>query len=388
MTLNAGVRFDRYSSWLPEQGNPGTGPFAASQHLSRDPRLPGLQRLVAAPLADLRPDRQRPRRAQGELRPLCGVGLGRHRRQRSGGCVGQSGGDAAPRPTAGTARIPYIAERGRSAVGHRRRRAASAARSEPRRPRAWTNSPAASISAVTRDLTVRINVVRKLDWGGNKELDLAQPFEAFTDRVTGVDPGRDNIAGTADDGVVRCGRCRARYPTFGQISSFTTNTAPTAKARIRYWAFETTASKRYANGWSLLGVVFVGSPRRQKHRCRATRTRAYGASTTGCGQAAADLPGRPLERHLRAAVGDAGGVDVHRAAGRVLPASCRSASALNTLVNVVVEGQAGRYDWVKLMDCRLSKTVRFGKTLVRRHVRRVQPDQLERRAAARDDQRS
>src|SRR4030095_13106153 len=27
-TLNAGVRFDRYASWLPEQGNPGSGPFA------------------------------------------------------------------------------------------------------------------------------------------------------------------------------------------------------------------------------------------------------------------------------------------------------------------------------------------------------------------------
>ena len=28
LTLNVGVRFDRYSSFLPEQGNPGTGPFA------------------------------------------------------------------------------------------------------------------------------------------------------------------------------------------------------------------------------------------------------------------------------------------------------------------------------------------------------------------------
>ena len=27
-TLNVGVRYDRYSSFLPEQGNPGTGPFA------------------------------------------------------------------------------------------------------------------------------------------------------------------------------------------------------------------------------------------------------------------------------------------------------------------------------------------------------------------------
>ena len=30
LTLNAGIRFDRYSSWLPEQGNPGTGPFAVA----------------------------------------------------------------------------------------------------------------------------------------------------------------------------------------------------------------------------------------------------------------------------------------------------------------------------------------------------------------------
>jgi hypothetical protein len=28
LTLNAGLRFDHYSSWLPEQGNPGTGPYA------------------------------------------------------------------------------------------------------------------------------------------------------------------------------------------------------------------------------------------------------------------------------------------------------------------------------------------------------------------------
>ena len=30
MTLNVGVRYDRYSSFLPEQGNPGTGPFATT----------------------------------------------------------------------------------------------------------------------------------------------------------------------------------------------------------------------------------------------------------------------------------------------------------------------------------------------------------------------
>ena len=31
LTVNAGVRWDHYSSWLPEQGNPGTGPFATAR---------------------------------------------------------------------------------------------------------------------------------------------------------------------------------------------------------------------------------------------------------------------------------------------------------------------------------------------------------------------
>ena len=35
--------------------------------------------------------------------------------------------------------------------------------------------------------------------------------------------------------------------------------------------------------------------------------------------------------------------------------------ALNTLVNVTVEGQAGRYDWVKLADLRFSKSVAIRK---------------------------
>ena len=31
LTVNAGLRFDHYSSWLPEQGNPGTGPYATAR---------------------------------------------------------------------------------------------------------------------------------------------------------------------------------------------------------------------------------------------------------------------------------------------------------------------------------------------------------------------
>ena len=36
-------------------------------------------------------------------------------------------------------------------------------------------------------------------------------------------------------------------------------------------------------------------------------------------------------------------------------------NALNSTVNVEVENQAGRYEWVKLLDLRFSKTFAFGK---------------------------
>ena len=77
-----------------------------------------------------------------------------------------------------------------------------------------------------RDLTLRLNVVRKHDWGGNMELDLAMPFETFTDLRSVVDPGRDKIAGTADDGVLEVWSVPRTYPTFGQVNRFFTNTAP------------------------------------------------------------------------------------------------------------------------------------------------------------------
>ena len=121
LTLNAGMRFDRYSSWLPAQGNPGTGPYSVREHLSGEPRLPRLQRLVAAPLADLRPDRQWPHRDQGELRPLRRVGLWRDRGERTGGRERQPRGHAdqhlsLERHRFRTRRIPPICSRSPAAV--------------------------------------------------------------------------------------------------------------------------------------------------------------------------------------------------------------------------------------------------------------------------------
>ena len=75
------------------------------------------------------------------------------------------------------------------------------------------------------DTSIRINVVRKRDYRGNKVLNLAQPYEAFTDVVNGIDPGRDNVAGTADDRVIQVYSVPRTYPGFGQIRELTVNAA-------------------------------------------------------------------------------------------------------------------------------------------------------------------
>ena len=46
--------------------------------------------------------------------------------------------------------------------------------------------------------------------------------------------------------------------------------------------------------------------------------------------------------------------------GEYFPRIVQAPNALNTLVEVVAEGQAGRYDWVKLLDLRFSKTFSWG----------------------------
>ena len=95
------------------------------------------------------------------------------------------------------------------------------------------------------------------------------------------------------------------------------------------------------------------NPNEQRYRAQSNRALSL--------PDAADLPGRPLQRHLRAAVAVPGRGHVHRPAGEYFPRIVQVRNALNTLVNVPWEGQAGRYEWVKLADLRFSKLFRFGK---------------------------
>jgi hypothetical protein len=364
ITLNAGLRFDRYSSWLPEQGNPGTGPWAIPNiypetrgfpvYNAWSPRLSFIYDLT------------------GNGRVALKASYGRYAAAGSGpnASSGPTAADVNPAATTTSTyrwngQIPYVPNPAdlQSVTGGRGTR------------RLDSNLEAAGMDEYTggvdlglsRNLTLRLNVVRKLDWGGSKELDLAQPFEAYTDVRTSIDPGPDNLAGTSDDGSVQVWSVPRTYPTFGQVIRLTTNTAP-GEGEDKYWAFESTASKRYANGWSLLASYSIDRRDVRNINPRNPNEAAYRAQSNN-GSLTNDF--NPELPQIFQGIRLSGTYELPwrmllastftGQQGEYFPRIVQAPNALNQLVEVVVDGQAGRYDWVKLMDLRFSKTFSWGK---------------------------
>lgn len=349
LTVNVGLRFDRYSSWLPEQGNPGTGPFATAFLYPENRDFPVYNNLSprVSVIYDL----------TGEGRIAVKASYGRYAAAGSGPSAGVGPAANTVNPAANVIRqysnwdgsIPYVpVERNLASVtgGSRDRRI------DPNIKGEYMDEFTGGVDfGLSRDFTIRLNAVRKHDYRGAYELNLALPFEAYTDHRTAVDPGRDNIVGTADDGVIDVWSVPRSWPGFGQVRGFFTNTGP--EADDRYNAFEATASKSYSNGWSLLAsysidrrIVRNPAPRdpneaRYNHEDPQTH---QGVRLSGT----YDLPWGLL------VAGTFTGQE-----GAYYNRVVQVRNALNQLVNLTVEGQAGRYDWVKLADMRFSKTFRF-----------------------------
>ena len=84
VTMNLGVRWDRYKGWMPEQSQPAftNGPVSVRRADVRRARLLHLEQPRPAHRRDLRPGRRRQDGGQGELRTvLAQPGSGRQRRR-------------------------------------------------------------------------------------------------------------------------------------------------------------------------------------------------------------------------------------------------------------------------------------------------------------------
>ena len=263
LTVTLGLRWDRYTSWLPEQGNPGVGPFATkSLFPARGPEeFPIYNSWVprVALVYDIT--------GEGRLALKASYGQYAGSDSNEGILPGVSAGSLNPaRTTRWTYRwdgtIPFVPDTGPDGVfGNNddpQLLAVSGSAVEQTRFLAdglkapWTEEFTAGIDVgISRDYSFRFNTVRKVDYRNQKTISPNLPFEAYTEVRSGVDPGPDNVTGTSDDGTVNAWTVPRSHPFFAYPIRQTIQALPN-EGNDHYHGYEFTFNKQYSDGWSMM----------------------------------------------------------------------------------------------------------------------------------------
>jgi len=350
LTLNLGLRYERNASSLPVQGNPGTGPFAIKNLYPERRDFPVYNAL--GPRLSMVYD------LKGDGKIALKLGYGRYP---SGG---PSSSDVNPATTTTytynnwDGSIPYVpkpADLASTSGGAGDRTLDTGLKGS------WLDEYTGGVElGLSKDYVVRFNMVRKYDHGGSRTVNLATPFEAFTDVRTGPDPGRDNVLGTADDGVVQVWSVSSSNPNRNITRNRRVQVEGNENANL-YMAYEGTFNKQYSNGYSFLvgyeadfvktSGVKPQNPNELIYKFSGNNALApfpewhYAFKASG----QKDLPFGFMFSSVYSAQ-----------AGQYFGREVQIRNALNSLVNVRVEAQAGRYPWIKLWDNRVSKTFKLG----------------------------
>ena len=367
-TLNVGLRYDRYSSFLPEQGNPGTGPWATENIYPYTDDFPVYGSFVprVSAVYDV----------TGEGRLAIRGSYGRYVGGSSGvlGNPGPAATDVNPnsiitRTYSGwQGEIPFNpaspnGARLTSTTGGGANRAI-----DPNLNGPYVDEYTAGVDiGLSRTTTVQFNYVRKYDGRGNMRINLAQPYEAFTQTSTGIDPGRDNVTGTADD------RPLLVYSVPSAISGQTIERIVQLAgddSKNVYDAYGATFNKQYSNNWSFLTSFDASRRDLENPAARNPNEDLYGPATftnvaAGNGGYRTRLPEWSYAMRLSGTYQFGWGIlyasSFTAQSGEWFAREVRIRDANGANVDIQVESQAGRYDWVKLWDNRISKRVNLPK---------------------------
>jgi hypothetical protein len=351
LTLNVGARYDRYSSYLPEQGNPGTGPWATKNIYPKRTDFPVYQSFVPriSVAYDVRGDGAIALKASYGRYAGAGTGPGA-----SPGPSGSNVNQAAVITRTYSnwdGSIPYtpIPANLTSTSGGGGIQRLDANLESP-----YLDEYTAGLQfGFRRDYLIGFTAVRKFDKGGSKTLDLAQPFDAYTDVRYAVDPGRDNVAGTSDDGVMQAWSVPRSYPTFGQVNQLITQVAD-GEATKNYTAVETFFQKQVSNGWSFLAAYTSDYSRINNNRPQNPNELVYNWVVPEWHHSVKMNGTWDLPWGLKY------GSTYQVQSGQIYGRFAQMRNALNQNVTVRVEGNFGRYPTVKLWDNRVSKIFNIG----------------------------
>ncbi len=371
LTLNVGVRYDRYSSFLPEQGNPGTGPFATRNlyEYRGEDNYPIYSTVVprVSAVYDV----------TGEGRIALRASYGRYVGGSSGSSANPGPGADDVNPNAIITRtysnwdgsIPYVpvAANLTTTSGGGSTRFIDLNLEGP-----YVDEYTAGLDVgLSRVLTIQFNYVKKFDGQGNKRLNRALPYEAWTVTATATDPGRDNVTGTADDRALLIYSVPRSFPTFGRNIDWVVQQTG-EEGKNKYDAYGVTLNKQHSNNWSFL-ASFDASYRSLKDiDPRNPNEALYGPGNFDSLTPGSGSPTTNLYRHRlpewHYTVRFSGSYQLPWGllfassfvgqSGEYYSRDVLVRDALNQTVYISVEPQAGRYDWVKIWDNRISKRLK------------------------------
>ena len=200
------------------------------------------------------------------------------------------------------------------------------------------------------DYVFRFSTIRKQDKGGFKTINRALPYSAFTEVAYGNDVGRDNIAGTSDDAQIEWWSVPRDHPGFGVVDEIYAN-FDDSEGRDIYTAFDFAFNKAYSDGYTFT-VTHTSSFAKRRD-----------ADPQNPNQLNYSFEQQYPEWHHVFKVngvydmpfGIKYSTTINIQGGQFFNRTTRMRDALNRNVTVEVEGQVDRYDAVRLWDNRLSK---------------------------------
>jgi len=199
---------------------------------------------------------------------------------------------------------------------------------------------------------LRLNLVRKFDHGGAKNLNLATPYDAFTEVACAVDPGRDNVTGTTDDGRM----CSWTVPT-SNPNRLITKTRQTQvvgnEGANLYQAYEITLNKQHSNGWSLLVTTEADFAKERNSNPQNPNAAVYNWQEPSWNYLFKTSGQKDLPYGLMYSTA------YYANSGAYYSRSAQMRNAQNSTVTIQVEGHVGRLPWIKLWDNRVSKTFKI-----------------------------
>ena len=237
LTLNLGIRFDQYKAYLPEQGNPGTGPFAVKALFP--------YRHVAT-FSDFVPRLSFVYDVFGNTKTAIKASWGRFAENTGtelAGTVNPVSTKTSRYAWDGTLPItPAVAARStlQSVTGQ-----TSTPAIDPKLRNARTDQYTAGIDhELFRDFAVSAMFVRNFAYDAWNVLNRAYPLSAYLP-VNAIDNGPDGIVGTGDDRrVVIFERDVAAREDDNYLTNF--------KGGANWSSFEINATKRLSNKWQFM----------------------------------------------------------------------------------------------------------------------------------------